>query len=131
MVFHWLALDYVWMFVYWKGTAAVLGAWNPFTGSGANFWCHTAFHADSTLAIARMIYLYTLFISADTTSTSATVRVPIQSKNEQAEVSLSPSKTKKSSVSKTPERPQRSASTTKKSSVSKIPERPQRIKKQV
>jgi hypothetical protein len=60
MVFQWLALDYVWMFIYWKGTAAVLGAWNPFTGTGANFWCHSAFHADSTLALARMVYLWTL-----------------------------------------------------------------------
>lgn len=132
MVFHWLALDYVWMFVYWKGTAAVLGAWNPFTGSGANFWCHTAFHADSTLALARMVYLWTLFTPADTAAaaghlnssdgvrkgdgvksaaasaaTSATVQVPIQSTNEQVEVSLSPSTTEISSVSKTPGRPRR------------------------
>jgi hypothetical protein len=59
MVLWWLILDIVWLYVYWQGTAAVLGPWNPLTFSGANFWCHSAWHADSTLAIARFIYLLT------------------------------------------------------------------------
>jgi len=60
MVIWWLLLDYVWLYVFWQGTAARLGPWNPFTFEGANFWCHSAFHADSTLAFARMIFLFTL-----------------------------------------------------------------------
>ena len=60
MVLWWLLLDYVWMFVFWRGTALVHGAWNPFLLTGANFWCHVAFHADSSLAAARMLYLYSL-----------------------------------------------------------------------
>jgi hypothetical protein len=59
MVLWWLLLDLVWLYVYWQGTAAVLGPWNPLTFSGANFWCHSAWHADSTLALARFVYLLT------------------------------------------------------------------------
>lgn len=59
MVLWWLILDIVWLYVYWQGTAAVLGPWNPLTFTGANFWCHSAWHADSTLALARFIYLLT------------------------------------------------------------------------
>jgi hypothetical protein len=59
MVLWWLLLDLVWLYIYWQGTAAVLGPWNPLTFSGANFWCHSAWHADSTLALARFVYLLT------------------------------------------------------------------------
>lgn len=76
MVFWWLALDIVWLYVYWEGTAAVLGPWNPLTFSGANFWCHSAWHADSTLAVARFIYLLTPTPSSTPTSTKQ------QNKNE-------------------------------------------------
>lgn len=62
MVLWWLLLDYAWMYYYWAGTAKRLGPWNPFLGTGATFWCHAAFHADSTLALARMVYLLTLMI---------------------------------------------------------------------
>lgn len=57
MVLWWLILDIVWLYVYWDGTASRLGPWNPFTLTGANFWCHSAFHADSTLALARTLFL--------------------------------------------------------------------------
>jgi hypothetical protein len=56
----WLVLDIVWMYLYWTGVKSMLGDWNPWIFSGANFWCHAAFHADSTLAIARTVFLYTL-----------------------------------------------------------------------
>jgi hypothetical protein len=59
----WLILDIVWMYFYWVGVTSVLGEWNPWTFSGANFWCHAAFHADSTLAIARSVFLVTLWTS--------------------------------------------------------------------
>ena len=29
----WLILDIVWMYLYWEGVTAVLGDWNPWTGS--------------------------------------------------------------------------------------------------
>ena len=57
----WLILDVVWMYIYWHGVSAELGPWNPFTLTGANFWCHAAFHADSTLAAARAVFLITLY----------------------------------------------------------------------
>jgi len=56
-VFWWLVLDIVWLGVYWVGISRVLGPWNPLTFSGANFWCQSAFHADSTLAVARTLFL--------------------------------------------------------------------------
>lgn len=58
IILWWLILDFVWMFFFYIGTAELLGPWNPLTGSGANFWCHSAFHADSTLALARTLFLY-------------------------------------------------------------------------
>lgn len=54
----WLLLDFVWMYIYWEGTKDFYGYWNPLTGFGANFWCHSAFHADSTLAVARTWFLW-------------------------------------------------------------------------
>jgi hypothetical protein len=59
-VVWWLVLDIVWMYVFWQGVGAELGPWNPLTLSGANFWCHVAFHADSSLAVARVMFLLTL-----------------------------------------------------------------------
>jgi len=63
MIIWWLLLDYVWLYVFWQGTAERLGPWNPFLFQGANFWCHSAWHADSSLALARMIFLGTLLTS--------------------------------------------------------------------
>jgi hypothetical protein len=60
LVAWWLLLDFVWMYYYWVGVNNIYGNFNPFFFSGANFWCHAAFHSDSTLAIARIIYLYCL-----------------------------------------------------------------------
>lgn len=54
----WLLLDFVWMYYYWVGVDKIYGNFNPFFLSGANFWCHAAFHSDSTLAVARIIYLH-------------------------------------------------------------------------
>jgi hypothetical protein len=51
----------VWLYVYWAGVESVHGPWNPFTLSGARPFCHIAFHADSTLALARTVFLYTVF----------------------------------------------------------------------
>ena len=53
----WLILDFVWMYLFWEGVTNVHGPWNPLLLTGANFWCHAAFHADSTLAIARIMWL--------------------------------------------------------------------------
>lgn len=77
MVLWWLILDIVWLYVYWKGTADILGPWNPLTFSGANFWCHSAWHADSTLAVARFIYLLTpSTTTSSSTTTPATTKQP-------------------------------------------------------
>jgi hypothetical protein len=61
-VLWWLILDIVWMVVYVQGIRRQLGHFEPLTLSGANFWCHSAFHADSSLALARAIFLGTLLI---------------------------------------------------------------------
>jgi hypothetical protein len=59
-VLWWLILDVVWMIVYVQGISSRLGYFNPLTFYGGNFWCHSAFHADSSLAVARTVFLYTL-----------------------------------------------------------------------
>ena len=56
-IIWWLLLDYVWMLFYYLGVKHVLGPWNPLMFTGANIMCHIAFHADSTLALARMVWL--------------------------------------------------------------------------
>ena len=56
-VIWWLLLDFVWMFFYYLGVKHVHGPWNPLMLTGANIMCHIAFHADSTLALARMAWL--------------------------------------------------------------------------
>ena len=59
----WLFLDFVWLYVFWQGVTVAFDGkpWNPFTWTGASFFCHVAFHADSTLALARTIFLYTVW----------------------------------------------------------------------
>jgi hypothetical protein len=57
----WLILDLVWLYVYWVGVTAVHGPWNPLTLTGSRPFCHIAFHADSTLALARTVFLYTVY----------------------------------------------------------------------
>lgn len=59
-VLWWLILDVVWMIVYVQGVTDRLGYFNPLLFQGGNFWCHSAFHADSTLALARTVFLITL-----------------------------------------------------------------------
>lgn len=56
-VLWWLILDIVWMIVYVQGVSSKLGYFNPLTLTGGNFWCHSAFHADSSLAVARFVFL--------------------------------------------------------------------------
>lgn len=56
----------MWLFVFWQGINETTGPWNPFTaalgGEGAtSIFPHLAFHADSTLALARTIFLYTVY----------------------------------------------------------------------
>ena len=58
----WLFLDVVWMIVFVVGITARQGYFNPLTLQGGNFWSHVAFHADSSLAIARAVFLLTLFV---------------------------------------------------------------------
>lgn len=62
-VIWWLILDIVWMYLFWDGIRLALGDWNPLTFSGANIWCHIGFHADSSLAVARAVFLTTLLIN--------------------------------------------------------------------
>lgn len=59
----WLFLDFVWLYVFWQGVTVAFDGkpWNPFTFTGATLFCHLAFHADSTLALARTVFLYTVF----------------------------------------------------------------------
>ena len=63
MITVWLLLDYVWLYYFWDGVTSVWGPWNPFLFQGANFWCQSAFHADSTLAIMRTLFLLNKFFS--------------------------------------------------------------------
>ena len=57
----------MWLFVFWQGINDTTGAWNPFTTAlggedgKKSIFPHLAFHADSTLALARTIFLYTVF----------------------------------------------------------------------
>jgi hypothetical protein len=60
-VIWWLVLDLVWLFLFWQGITVIHGAWNPLTFSGSTLFCHLAFHADSTLALARAVFLYTVY----------------------------------------------------------------------
>lgn len=60
MVLVWLLLDFVWLYYFWDGVGSQTGQWNPILFQGANMWCHSAFHADSTLALMRTVYLITL-----------------------------------------------------------------------
>ena len=57
----WLFLDLVWLYVFWAGVRSVHGEWNPLTLTGSRLFCHIAFHADSTLALARTVFLYTVY----------------------------------------------------------------------
>ncbi len=57
----WLILDIVWLYVFYIGIGKIHGPWNPLTLQGSTFFCHVAFHADSTLALARTLFLYTLY----------------------------------------------------------------------
>lgn len=74
-IIWWLILDFVWMFLFWEGVTNVHGPWNPLLLTGANFWCHAAFHADSTLAIARIVWL--ALISNLTTPSSNSGKVTL------------------------------------------------------
>jgi hypothetical protein len=60
MVTVWLLLDFVWLYYFWDGVYSQIGVWNPLLFQGANMWCQSAFHADSTLALMRTVYLITL-----------------------------------------------------------------------
>lgn len=71
-VFWWLFLDWVWLYVFWVGVTAQLGPWNPLLLQGGNFWTHSAFHADSTLALARSIFLVSRYYSASAAKVDAT-----------------------------------------------------------
>ena len=51
----------MWLYVFWDGVRSVHGEWNPLTLSGSTLFCHVAFHADSTLALARTVFLYTVY----------------------------------------------------------------------
>ena len=51
----------MWLYVFWAGVRSVHGDWNPFTLHGSRPFCHIAFHADSTLALARTVFLYTVY----------------------------------------------------------------------
>lgn len=62
MIAWWLWLDVVWLYVYWWGVKLVYASFNPFTLSGGNLFTHLAFHADSTLALARTVFLVTLAV---------------------------------------------------------------------
>jgi hypothetical protein len=67
MVVVWLVLDIVWLYYFWVGVGSNWpGGWNPLLFQGANFWCHSAFHADSTLALIRTIYLISLVFPGET-----------------------------------------------------------------
>jgi hypothetical protein len=81
LIAWWLWLDIVWMYVYWQGRCSKLnmfvklnqlrsvlgmwaqhGPWNPLTLTGnVPVWCHVAFHADSSLALARTVFLVTIY----------------------------------------------------------------------
>lgn len=65
-IIWWLLLDIVWMYLYWIGIQQCWGPWNPFLLTGANIWCHLAFHADSSLALARIVFLVTLITNGRT-----------------------------------------------------------------
>jgi hypothetical protein len=58
----WLFLDFVWLYVFWQGITLVHGPWNPLLLRGGNLFTHLAFHADSTLALARTVFLVTLYV---------------------------------------------------------------------
>jgi hypothetical protein len=64
LIAWWLFLDLVWLYVFYDGIRAASGAWNPFTTQlppSKSIFPHLAFHADSTLALARTIFLYTVY----------------------------------------------------------------------
>lgn len=71
-VLWWLILDVVWMWVYVQGVTDRLGYFNPLLFQGGNFWCQSAFHADSTLALARAVFLFTLLFKKKPSSVSGT-----------------------------------------------------------
>jgi hypothetical protein len=71
-VLWWLILDWVWLYIYWAGVTAQVGPWNPLLFQGGNFWTHSAWHADSTLALARTIFLLSLYFGASNRSQAST-----------------------------------------------------------
>jgi hypothetical protein len=63
LVAWWLFLDFVWLYIYVEGVRAVFDPlFNPLTFQGGNFWQHSAFHADSTLAFARTVFLLMVLV---------------------------------------------------------------------
>ena len=73
----------MWLFVFWQGITQTTGYWNPFTaalgGEGStSIFPHLAFHADSTLALARTVFLYTVYTRGRATKSAAKGAAPHQ-----------------------------------------------------